>query len=99
MDSATERRAKRGLSQLRPGCADVKEPGAAVAAGPGSRQTVLQPLDDGGVGLAAALAHGLQAVPAARALKLVEQLGQQDRPGSAERVAQRDRAAVRVGLL
>src|ERR1700692_4647054 len=56
-------------------------------------------LEDRGVGLAAALAHGLQAVPAAAALQLVPQLGGQDGAGGAERVAERDRAAVDVRLL
>src|SRR5215469_2478262 len=56
-------------------------------------------LDDGGVRLAAALAHGLEAVAAAGALKLVQQLGGQHRAGRAERMAERDGAAVHVGLL
>src|SRR5260370_82745 len=54
--------------------------------------------DDGGVGLAAALAHGLEPVPAAGALELVHQLGHQDRPGGAEWMAERDRTAVGVRL-
>jgi hypothetical protein len=40
-----------------------------------SHHGLLQPLDDGGVGHAAALAHGLEAVAAAGALELVEQRG------------------------
>src|SRR5690606_37921218 len=44
----------------------------ARAAGAGARDP-LEPLDDRGVGLAAALAHGLEAVPAAGALQLVQQ--------------------------
>src|SRR5262245_19057028 len=61
---------------------------------PGSAEA----LDDGGVGHAAALAHGLQAVPAASALQLVEQRGQQLGARAAERVAEGDGAAVDVGL-
>ena len=56
------------------------------------------PLDDRGVGQAAALAHRLQAVAAAGALELVEQRRHQLRARRAERVAERDRAAVDVGL-
>src|SRR5215472_3453069 len=56
-------------------------------------------LDDRGVGLAAALTHGLQTITATRALKLVQQLGGQHRTRRAERMAERDGAAVRVGLL
>jgi hypothetical protein len=56
-------------------------------------------LDDRGIRLATALAHGLQAIPAAGALELVQQLGHQDRAGGPERVPERDRAAVGVGLL
>src|SRR5207237_204929 len=44
------------------------------------RAEKLDPLDDRGVGLTAALAHGLQAEPAPGALQLVDQLGHQDRP-------------------
>ena len=56
----------------------------------------LQPLDDRGVGQAAAFAHRLQAVAAARALELVEQRGQQPGARSAERVTEGDRPAVDV---
>src|SRR5689334_25303681 len=55
-------------------------------------------LDDGDVGLAAALAHRLQPVSAAGALELGEHRGHQPRAGGADRVAQRDRPAVRVDL-
>src|SRR5690348_4263120 len=55
-------------------------------------------LDDGDVGLAAALAHGLHAVSTASALELVEQRRHQPGAGCAERVTQRDRAAVDVDL-
>src|SRR5437667_11231688 len=56
-------------------------------------------LDDGRVRLTATLAHGLQAVAAAGPLQLMQQLGGQHRAGRAERMAERDGAAVRVGLL
>src|SRR5690606_23737605 len=59
----------------------------------------LEPLDDGDVGLAAALAHGLQAVAAAGAFELVEQRGHEAGTGGAERVAERDGPAVDVDLL
>src|SRR3954470_17871755 len=55
-------------------------------------------LDDGGVGHAAALAHRLQAVTAAGALELVHQRGHELGAGAAERVTERDGAAVRVHL-
>ena len=68
-------------------------------AGPGKSARRSDALEEGGVGLAAALTHGLQAVLATGAPQLVEQLGGQDDPGGAERVAQRDRAAVDVRLV
>ena len=58
----------------------------------------LQPLDDRDVRLAAALAHRLQAVAAVRALELVEQRGHEPGAGGAERMPERDRAAVDVHL-
>src|SRR5574341_863251 len=58
-----------------------------------------QPLDDGGIGHAAALAHRLEAVPAATALQLVQQRGHQLGAAGAQRMAKRDRAAVDVGAL
>ena len=61
-------------------------------------RAVLDALDDRDVGLAAALAHRLQAVAAAGALELVQQRGHQPGAGRAERVAERDRAAVDVDL-
>src|SRR5690348_6935093 len=70
-----------------------REPRAVVT------QRKSEALDDGGVRLAATLAHGLQAVAANGPLQLVQQLGGQHRARRAERVAERDRAAVRVGLL
>src|SRR4051794_39609790 len=65
---------------------------------PGQDVTVLQALDDRGVGHAAALAHRLQAVTAAGALELVEQRRHEAGAGAAERVAERDGAAVHVDL-
>ena len=62
------------------------------------RRCDTQPLDDGGVGHAAALAHRLQAVAAAGALELVEQRGHELGAGAAERVTEGDRAAVDVHL-
>src|SRR6516162_4819793 len=58
----------------------------------------LQALDDGGVGHAAALAHRLQAVPAAALFERVDQRGHEAGAAGAERVADRDGAAVDVGL-
>src|SRR5690349_13108525 len=60
---------------------------------------LLQPLEDRDVGLAAALAHDLEAVAAAGALELVEQGGHQAGAGGADRVAEGDAAAVDVDLL
>jgi NAD(P)H-dependent flavin oxidoreductase YrpB (nitropropane dioxygenase family) len=57
-------------------------------------------LDDGDVGLAAALAHRLEAVAAAGALELVEQGGHETHTGgAAQRMAEGDGAAVDVDLL
>ena len=42
-----------------------------------------EPLDDGGVGHAAALAHGLEAPPAAAALELAHEGGEKTGPVSA----------------
>ena len=53
-------------------------------------------LEDRGVGLAAALAHRLQAVADAVVAHVVEQRRRQPRARRAERVAERDRAAVGV---
>src|SRR5580692_6241880 len=55
----------------------------------------LEKLEDGGVGLAAALAHGLQAVPGAGRLHVVDQGGHDPGAAAAERVTEGDRAAVR----
>ena len=62
---------------------------------PGSAEA----LDDRDVGLAAALAHRLQAVAAAGALELVEQRRHEPGAGRADRVAERDATAVDVDLL
>src|SRR3954469_21543585 len=58
-----------------------------------------QALDDGGVGHAATLAHGLEAPPATGALELVEQRGHEAATRATEWVAEGDRAAVHVHLL
>ena len=59
----------------------------------------LQPLEHRRDALAAADAHRDQRVAAAGALQLVHRLDREDRAGRADRMAERDRAAVRVGLL
>src|SRR6187397_92404 len=64
-----------------------------------SRQTLflfLEPLDDRYVRHAAAFAHGLQAVTLVVLLQRVDQRGHQLGAGAAERMAERDRAAVDV---
>src|SRR3954471_22190441 len=61
--------------------------------------TSAQALDDRGVGHAAALAHRLETPAAAGALELVEQGGHQPATRAAERVPERDRAAIHVHLL
>src|SRR6201996_7689751 len=53
-------------------------------------------LEHGGVGLAAALAHGLQPVPDAVVTHVVHQRGHQPGAAATERVTERDRAAVGV---
>src|SRR3984957_10772979 len=53
-------------------------------------------LEDGGVGLAAALAHGLQAVPGAGGPHVVHERRHDPGAAAAEGVAEGDRAAVRV---
>src|SRR5262245_64681569 len=63
-----------------------------------TRAILLEALEDGDVGLAAALAHRLEAVPAAGAVELVEQRGHETRARRAEWMAERDRAAVHVHL-
>src|SRR5438270_2267684 len=56
-------------------------------------------LDDGGVGHAAAFAHGLEAVAAAGALELVEQRGHELGARAAQRVTEGDGAAIHVDLV
>src|SRR5215211_4424196 len=63
-----------------------------------SRRGISHPLDDRGVGQSAALAHDLQPVPATGSLELVQQRRHQLRARRAERVPERDRAAIHVGL-
>src|SRR5690606_11406992 len=63
-----------------------------------ARSELAEALDDGDVGLAAALAHGLEAVAAAGLLEVVEHRGHQASTGGAERVAESDGAAHRVHL-
>src|ERR1700744_328597 len=53
-------------------------------------------LEHGGVGLAAALAHGLQPVPDAVCTHVVHERGHQPGAAATERVTERDRAAVGV---
>src|SRR5579862_7872002 len=60
------------------------------------RCRLLQPLDDGHIGLAAAFTHGLQAIALAACMQRMHQRRHQPRAGRAERMAQRDRAAVDV---
>src|SRR5436309_2491859 len=55
-----------------------------------------EPLDDGGVGETAALAHRLQSVPAAGALEIVQQRGHEPRARATEWMTERDGAAVHV---
>src|SRR5437016_6416795 len=64
----------------------------------GLRRRLLDPLEDRSDALAAADAHGHERVALLRALELVERLHGQDRAGRADRMAQRDRAAVGVDL-
>ena len=59
----------------------------------------LQPLDDRPGPEPAAAAHRDQAVAAAGALELVQRGGDEPRAGAAGRMAERDRAAVRVHAL
>src|SRR6266446_2557397 len=56
----------------------------------------LQPLHDRHIGHAAALAHGLQAVALVALLERVDQRGHQLGAGTAERMAERDGAAIDV---
>src|SRR5205814_3205854 len=65
---------------------------------PPSGGELTEALDDRRVRHAAALAHGLQAEPAAAALELVDERRHQTRPRTTERVTEGDRAAVHVHL-
>src|SRR5579885_913805 len=76
----TQRRRCRCIASVQPWLAECPES--------------VEPLDDRAGAEAAAAAHRLQAVAAAAALQLVQQRGHQPGAGAAERVAQRDRAAV-----
>jgi hypothetical protein len=60
---------------------------------------VLEQLEDGRVGLAGALACGLQAVADAVVAHVVDQRGHQPGAAAAQRMAERDRAAVDVQRL
>src|SRR5690606_16865350 len=97
------------FSTGRPPAAPLRGPRGRLRAPSGTQPTVgypqgrprppgasAEPLDDGRVRHAAALAHRLEAVAAARALELVEQRGHEARPRAAEWVAKGDGAAVRV---
>src|SRR2546429_276591 len=55
-------------------------------------------LDEHRDALTYANAHGAQGVAAARSFKLIERGGHQTRARSAERMAERDRAAVRIDV-
>src|ERR1700727_3561256 len=57
-----------------------------------------QTLDDGGVRLAATLAHGLQPIPGAGALHLVEQRGHEPSTGATSGMADSHRPAVDIDL-
>ena len=74
------------------------QPALQPRPGRADRRRQPEALDDRGVGHAAALAHGLQAVAAAGALELVEQRGHEPGARAAERVAEGDGAAVDVDL-
>src|SRR3954469_4654726 len=56
----------------------------------------LKPLDDGDIGEPAALAHGLQAPALAALLQRMDQRGHQPGARRAERMAERDGAAMEV---
>ena len=89
---------RRKLGRLGPPLIHTCRGAGYVLRGPGP-PAALDPLDDRRVGLPAALAHGLQAEPAAAALELVDELGHQDRARRPERVAERDGPAVGIGPL
>src|SRR5512138_2096866 len=62
------------------------------------RMLVLEALEDRRDPLAAADAHGYQRIALLRALQLVQRLDGEDGAGGADRMAERDRAAVRIHL-
>jgi hypothetical protein len=57
-----------------------------------------EPLDNGGVGHAAALAHRLQPVPTAALFKRIHKCGHDAGTAGTQWVSDRDRPAVDVGL-
>src|SRR3546814_10436411 len=63
------------------------------------RSQSAQPLDDRHIRHTAAFAHRLHAIATVRAFQLMQQRRHQLHTGGAERMRQRDRAAVDVGLL
>ncbi len=66
---------------------DATRPGQASRSSHSAGRQRLEPLDNGDVGRAAALAHRLQSVAAAGALQLVEHGGEQLGPGGTQGVA------------
>src|SRR3954465_13613303 len=78
--------------------ASARSAAARTSTGPSSAAPLSsrtsEQLEDRGVGLTAALAHGLQPVADAVVAHVVHQGGHQPRAGAAQRVAQRDGAAV-----
>jgi hypothetical protein len=62
------------------------------------RSRLAQPLDDGGIGHAAALTHRLKPIACAPLLERVDQGGHDARTAGSQRVADGDGAAVDVGL-
>ena len=55
-----------------------------------------QPLDDGGVGHAAAVAHRLQSIASAALVQRVDQRGHSAGTAGTQRVADHDRAAIDI---
>ena len=86
-------------------CSPPSSPARAVGgggrgrSGGGSSSALPQSFDDGGIGLAAALAHGLKPVTGPGALHLVEERGQQACPGRTGGMPDGDGAAVDVDLV
>jgi hypothetical protein len=69
-----------------------------AASGIGRRSRLAQPLDDGGVGHAAALAHRLQTVTGAALFQGVDERRHDAGTAGAQRVTDGDGAAVNVGF-